>query len=313
MTGKTWLPACCLLAASCASTPRSPDSLPGGSDVLSPRLAGMEPGFDEPEGKASWRPGDAVVYGVTLRSPRESREWLLKIEVHSHPGAAELADEPLIEQIPTRRTPLDSAVPEPAPVLLRVEIFDAKGVSEHVRHVLVPAADLEHGLYPGCRAGRSRPRAGITQDGKGFLRGYTAEEVRSLETLSVFLRLGSPALRPILDAVVARPSIAQVLRHGGVVHLAIGGDFSASKESGRELALGVDPVDSFPFEIMTYGVHPALAGNLFVTESRPPFLPGAGIVGIDAWHPDDEAARVSVRLLSARRGRLDRDPGPGGG
>jgi len=289
--------ACCILASSCASAPDSTALPPPGNPMsFSSSLIGMEPGIDEPEPTATWRPGDAVAYGVTMKSPRESRQWLVKIEVHSHPGVAELAEDPPFKAAPSQPEQ-DPAAPGSEPVLLRVEIFDRKGISEHVRHVLVPAADLEHGLYPGCRAGRRIEVTDIDQWNEGF-----GAVLRSMGALDAFLQLGSPALKPILDTVVARPSLIQIVLHGGVLHLGIYPGFSSATAADRELAIGTDPVDALPIEVTAYG-EPALAGRMFVTESRPPFLPVGGIVGMDAWHPEDAASTVSVRLLSARRGR----------
>jgi hypothetical protein len=125
MVRKLFLGACSILASSCASTPPSTALPPPDEpDVLSSRRIGMEPGIDEPEATATWRSEDAVVYGVSMRSPSDSGDWLVKIAVHLPPDAAELAD--IIVASKEGQEP-DPAASGPAPVLLRVEIFDAKG------------------------------------------------------------------------------------------------------------------------------------------------------------------------------------------
>jgi hypothetical protein len=134
--------------------------------------------------------------------------------------------------------------------------------------------------------------------------GLTAEEAetvdRSLTALKAFFGLASSTLRPIVDTVVARPPMKEVLLHGGIIHLTVHWYMIGVAEIVAEFPEIPDRVCSFGFEVDAYDA-PALRGRLFVTDSRPPFLPGGGIVAIEASHPTDPASTVSVRLLAANR------------
>jgi len=269
------------------------------SEFLSPTLIGSSARIEDPEPLKEWRPGDTVVYGITMRSPKGFRRWLIRIRVHSYPADLSLADDPSVSITPL--SIVGGASREATPVLLAVETSDETGQSLHASHVPVPADDFEHGFYPGCLVG-------VTEELIVASRLLTDEEARAVErSMAVFnslFRLANLELKPILDAVVAPPPILKVLLHGGYVHLTIGSGFVGATEPVHGFAGVSDPVYSFPFEVQAYE-SPALRGRIFVTDSRPPFLPAAGIVAIEAVHPDDPASTVSVRLLSATRGPRD--------
>jgi hypothetical protein len=296
------LAALVLGAFSCAgTTPRKPlpvSEAPApdpSSRFLSPELIGEAPGIAAPE-EGTWRAGDAVIYGITLKTPGHSRRWLLRIEVVSPPPAV---------------------AGGPAQVLLEVDAFDDGGKAEQSDRVLAPAAELEHGPYPGCLVGSRNP-AKVTSEKNSIAiipSSFTPDESatidRSIATLRGYFHLATSALKPIVETVVARPSLKEVLLHGGVINLTIGVGMNGRAETeffmvdGAEMVGGFpefpEGVCSFPFHVDAYG-SPALGGRLFVTDSRPPFLPGGGIVAIEAAHPRDPASTVSVRLLAAKRG-----------
>jgi len=72
---------------------------------------------------------------------------------------------------------------------------------------------------------------------------------------------------------------------------------------------GVLPTAWLPFAI-TANDQPALDGRMQFTWKRPPMLLSAGVLQIEAWHPDDPARRITVRLASARRGTPPDAPDP---
>jgi hypothetical protein len=274
------------------------------SDFLSPALIGSSARIEDPEASKEWRPGDMVIHGITMRSPKGIRRWLIRIGVHSYPADLSLADEPSVSITPLSEVegsrPRDSSR-----VLLAVETFDESGRSLHAARVPVRADEFEHGFYPGCLVGMTwEPRVEGNQI-VAYPSGADARAVeRSLGVFNSLFRLANLELKPILDAVVAPPPILKVLLHGGHIHLSIVSGFVGATEPVQGFSGVSDPVYSFPFEVFAYE-SPALRGRILVTDSRPPLLPAAGIVAIEAVHPDDPASTVSVRLLSATRGPRD--------
>src|SRR5262247_683732 len=100
METRSLVAACCaLVACSCTGGPtpagaRRPISavLSPPEDFPSPRLIGVEAGFDPMEETKTWEPGDAVVYGIAMRSPERSQRWLVRISVRTPPATLEHAN-----------------------------------------------------------------------------------------------------------------------------------------------------------------------------------------------------------------------------
>ena len=313
LTAASWM----LVVSSCAEAPdRTPVSVSSSwalsppSDFPSPALIGSDSEIEGPEESRAWRSGDTMIHGITLRSPKGIRRWLVRISVHSYPADLAQADEPSVSVLwPTRVE--GSALHDSSPVLLRVETFDEVGHSRHEAHVLVPADDFEHGFYPGCLVGVMPAWQARVEGNKIVLPYPSGADAKALErSMAVFtslFHLANLELKPILDAVVARPPVVKVLLHGGYIHLTIVSGFIGATQPVTGFTGVPDPVYSFPFEVRAYE-SPALRGRIFVSDSRPPLLPAAGIVAIEAAHPDDPATTVSVRLLSATRGPRDSRP-----
>lgn len=306
-----------LLAVSCTEAPaprRSGDSgfpsIASPTGFLSPTVIGVEPAFDdggdpaESREDAGWRAGDEIVYGINMQSPRHSQQWLVRIRVHSWPAETELADAPLVATPGERGAQAARDADEVARVLLEVETYDESGDRQDSRRVLTKADDMEHGMYPACIIGLEvDPYARISE---GIL-GVSLDEEdsrtldRSLATFDALFHLASDVLKPIVDTVVARPSIGQILLHRGFVRLTVNAGMLGDVERSADFQ-GIDgEILSFPFTVSAYESL-ALLGRMFVAQSRPPLLPAAGIVAIKAVHPTDSRSTVAVRLLSATRG-----------
>jgi hypothetical protein len=60
------------------------------------------------------------------------------------------------------------------------------------------------------------------------------------------------------------------------------------------------PVYELAVELRLNGL-PALRSKFLVTEPQSPLNLSAGILGMDAFQPSDPSARVSLRVLAARR------------
>ncbi|HEX6810582.1 MAG TPA: hypothetical protein VF384_03060 [Planctomycetota bacterium] len=77
----------------------------------------------------------------------------------------------------------------------------------------------------------------------------------------------------------------------------------------QDTPLGRLPTAWLPMTITANG-QPALDGRIQFTWKRSPLLSTSGVLQIEAWHPDDPARRVLVRLASATRGTPPDGPDP---
>src|SRR5688572_318884 len=132
------------------SAPRTVSPPPG---FLSPGITGAGPEIEIPVEEGTWRPGDQVIYGITMRSPRRSQQWLVRIKVHAYPAAVDLSGDRPAFVVP-HSSGGQKVKNDSPPVLLGVEIFDENGKVQHSAPVRAPADDLDLGLYPGCLVGR---------------------------------------------------------------------------------------------------------------------------------------------------------------
>ena len=110
----------------------------------------------------------------------------------------------------------------------------------------------------------------------------------------------SDVLFDVLLEVIDKPSVLSVIVNFGV-RVSVRHRFDKAQAlapvavGGREF-----PVYELPVELQLNGV-PALRSKLLVTEPRSPLNLSAGILGMDAFQPSDPSARVSIRVVAARR------------
>ena len=114
--------------------------------------------------------------------------------------------------------------------------------------------------------------------------------------------VGLDCMQAALLQVVRPPSAWSVLRTFGRVELAL--EWPAVDHVPVALEptpFGPLPCAWRPFSILANG-QPALDGRVQFTWKHSPLALGAGVLQVEAWHPDDAAKRVTLLLTSARRG-----------
>jgi len=122
--------------------------------------------------------------------------------------------------------------------------------------------------------------------------------------------LSLDCMHATLMRVIRTPGPLSVLAHFGRVEIGLEWqEVERLQYRGEETPLGVLPTTWLPITITANG-QPALDGRVQFTWKRPPLLLSAGILQVEAWHPDDATRRVTVRLASARRGTPPDAPDP---
>ncbi len=284
------------LAACRAPTPEHTPSLapaPLGDFAPCERI-GVSPGIFDWRDSSDWIVGNELVYGLALAREQSPRRWFVRMTVRSLP-----------REIPDgRRAPFRQVLQSgdrertfPSRALdLEIATYDASGKEQHRGIYPVPADFLQRGLYDGGAIGLQ-----LAERADGV---PTEDELDALQrSLAAWLSLFSlahenPTLEPLVDLVVAKPSVFAVLRHG--LKLEIG--LLPALGDARRAAPIQDvphPILALPFEVRIYD-SPALVGTAFVAPCVNPILPGAGIIAIEAAHPADPSRAMSLRLLSAR-------------
>jgi hypothetical protein len=155
--------------------------------------------------------------------------------------------------------------------------------------------------FPANEIKLQKPRAdalGLTEDD---LRSFSGALPALIEFLRIIQR--TPDLQSILYQVIEKPSVFDVLAHGGDSSLHfqyLGGGNSA----GQEIFWPDDPKHEFGlllFNLEIFG-KPILTVALHVAPPRPPLEVCAGIVGIAAWAPEKPDKVIIVRVMSATAG-----------
>ncbi len=114
--------------------------------------------------------------------------------------------------------------------------------------------------------------------------------------------VGLDCMQEALLRVVRAPSAWSVVRGLGAITLALEWPRIDRFEIAAEpTPFGPLPTAWRPFTI-TANDQPALHGRMQITWKHSPLALGAGVLQLEAWHPDDASRRVTIRLASARRG-----------
>lgn len=122
--------------------------------------------------------------------------------------------------------------------------------------------------------------------------------------------LGLDCLHAALLRVVRAPSLLSVLGNLGRIRVALRWPDGVPLEvTTAATPFGTLPTTWCPMTLEANG-QPALDGRVQFTWKQSPLLPGAGVLQVEAWHPDDPTARLTIRLAAAQRGVPPDRPDP---
>lgn len=151
-------------------------------------------------------------------------------------------------------------------------------------------------------------------DGSRCAGVVTTEAIAHLwvERLDVAMRVGVPemfgallgldCLHTELLRVVRRPSLASVLGNFGRITVGLEWpEIDSLPIVESPTPFGVLPTAWRPITLTANG-QPALDGRIQFTWKWSPLLIAAGVLQVEAWHPDEPTRRITVRLQSAVRG-----------
>lgn len=238
--------------------------------------------IDPPTSADRIEDGDRILYGVELTKGGATRHWLVEVTV----------DDAEFETGRTRSGGIRRTL------RLAVRVCDGAGNEVGREMVTVSREDLVFGLFSVCR-GDERPRA---EDDATLPFGAIPPEITAklalMNMLTVIRR--SEVLFGVLWEVIDKPSFFSVVSNLGV-RVSVHTQFDAAEERAPFPLAGDDlPVYELPVELRLNDV-PALRTKILVTEPRSPLNLSAGILAIDAFQPSDPDARVSIRVIAARR------------
>ena len=122
--------------------------------------------------------------------------------------------------------------------------------------------------------------------------------------------LSLDCMHATLMRLVRRPSAWSVLSRLGRIDVRLDWpDLDRMDVVEASTPFGKVPTAWRPLTILANG-EPALDGRVQFTWKQSPLLPAAGVLQVEAWHPDDPAARITIRLASAKRGVPPDHPDP---
>lgn len=238
-------------------------------------------GIDPPAPADRVEKGDRILYGVAFEKGETRRSWLVHVEV----------EDPRFEPRRTR----DGTTR----YLLRmsVRVCDDTGAELGRDLITVSRHDLVFGLFRACRGDEPEDATGDAP-----LAWRIPADVRGDLALRNMLRVvrESAVLYDILWTVLDKPSIFSVIGNLGV-RVSVHEDFAKARELAPLTIAGQTFAGyELPVELRLNGL-PALRSRVLVTEPNSPLNLSAGILRLDAFQPSDPTARVSIRVLAARR------------
>lgn len=246
--------------------------------------------------------GDRALYGLTFDDGTgEPERWLMLVEVVE--PIVERDGEPLIRingmslSVSGGERQTVSSVSEIAKLRLTRLALDGteKGRSE----LDLPREPLTFGLARAC----------AIYDAPGAAQHLSKDDVRilgmtilSAEALFDIVQRDE-LLADLMWQAARSPSLWSIVSSGFRVDVGLSIALDNSVRVG-EVGTRGDPIYRFPIEIRAND-EPALLVLADVTEPRSPWNVAAGVVGLTVRRPGDDDARLTVRLLAARRGTDD--------
>ncbi len=273
---------------------------PGGPAILA--------GFDRAQAGAEWRAGDEVLFGLQLQRDGVSRHWLLHVRLTEPLAIARVGEEVgpgttwVAPTAWTLRVNGEARTFHSRCCRVLATVLDAEGKVLGRTEPLLPRDFLAGGFARACdaldaiRLGHPRRRI-RSSDGDPF----AAATVTAIALLGIVQ--DDPVLAPLLWQVIDKPSVWSVVQNLGARVLVEPGFQDTVVVPSPVPATGAQ-VHAVPLGLSVNGVE-ALAAELLVRPSPPPFGLCGGIVAATANHPRHRDRAFSMVLLAARRG-----PGP---
>ena len=270
------------LAAGCGSVQRPAD---WPSTALPPPGAFAAPGpFDAMASDAIWGVGDRVVYAIDVDDAGSHQAFTFSLTT-------------------TKLPPSD-----PDSLVIAHPVFG---------HVMTRSGydEWQHDpvAYSGC--GIATLHAELRSDDGQSCGGDIEAELLShwwVDDMAIGMQagvfplfrglLGLDCMHATLLRVIRAPSAWSVLANLGSIRIGLEWlRVDALRYEDQQTPFGVLPTTWLPITISANG-QPALDGRVQFTWKRSPLLLSAGVLQVEAWHPDDASRRVTVRLASACRG-----------
>lgn len=237
-------------------------------------------GFDPPAPAERVANGDRIVYRVQLEKGDTRRSWLVHAEVED----AEYMS-------CTLRDGSRSCM-----LRIRVRVDDESGAEVGRDLVGMSREDVVFGLFRACRG----DQWSAAEIGSSFAVVPLVQRAH-LGLLNMMQVIqGSKVLFSVLRQVIDPPSLLSILTNLGVwVRTDVRFDKAVALEP-VEIDGHRYPVYELPVELQL-NRQPALRCKVLVAEPDSPLNLSAGILGIDAFQPSDPTARVTIRVVAARR------------
>ncbi len=239
-------------------------------------------GVDSPASADRIEKGDRILYGIELVKRGKTRKWIIDVKV---------AD-------PKAKTWKRRDGTEHYSMLFDVRVHNEAGEEVGRDQIAVSRSQLVFGLMRACR-GEEDPPPEVSE---GMITAWVSVDYRAAFAMSNMLKVirKSKVLFSILWQIIDLPSFGSMLSNLGV-RVSIDSQFDKAQEIDP-VKLGGHTYEAYevPVELQLNGT-PALRCKLRVTEPQSPLNLSAGILSIAAFQPSDPSARVSIRVLSARR------------
>lgn len=243
-------------------------------------------GFDEITDNQDWSPGSEIIYQIELDDGTDTKIW------HTVLQSSAKTNEPysVSFKVPDRNR-MDFTT---RTLTAALQVWH-NGDKRKSASVVVPYDFLEKSIVPACKVVP-----------ESIDEGSVSAVVEGLVSLVAYSQLiqQTPTLRPILTEVLELPPVWRMLISG--VEIAVCPNFSDYKP--EEIMLGRTSFSACTFPLtVTVNDEEALLCRLTVIEPKSPFNLCAGIIQVVATSPNNPKKEFRLKLISARRGSLDRN------
>jgi hypothetical protein len=265
-------------------------------------------GIEGLAGDSAGQPGNSVTFLVTLKKSHQAKQWLVQLKISGLTAKERASIQHgtfAITMSGGRHFDFETDANTALEVRTAGPFADDSAAPDEKRARAMVGQDfLRLGLDRSCAAFlRMDEAARKDAPKKAPPPALSEEEARAFAgifpALATFVQeiQGTPGVDEILWAIMDKPSVWSMIRHGGKVQVTVNVDNPAVVDPAAWQS--PDP-PSYRLPV-TIGVfdQPALRCFLFVTSARPPLVASAGIVGIVAVPPSRPEDRLEIRLIAA--------------